>query len=146
MTTAKHYTTGEAAHHIGVSASTLRRWERAGTVKPASRTIGGERRYSDADLARMRPKPRPMALDTRAEWQTAARNWIEQRATTQTPFTSNDMRKELPEPDHGAMIGGAISGAIAAGIISAVGTDKSAPKSSNYRRIQVWNAAEQDTK
>jgi putative resolvase len=38
-----------AAKALGVSASTLRRWERYGKLKPA-RTVGGQRRYNLAEL------------------------------------------------------------------------------------------------
>ncbi len=44
---------GDAARLIGVSPSALRLWERQGLVDP-SRTAGGERRYAQADLGRLR--------------------------------------------------------------------------------------------
>ncbi|MBQ5940776.1 MULTISPECIES: IS607 family transposase [unclassified Massilia] len=47
----KLITIGAAAKAIGVSTSTLRRWERSGKLIPA-RTEGGQRRY---DLATLRP-------------------------------------------------------------------------------------------
>ena len=37
---------GEAAKVLGVSISTLRRWEQQGNCKPEHRTAGGHRRYS----------------------------------------------------------------------------------------------------
>ncbi len=43
----------EAATFLGVSAQTLRRWEREGKLIPDERTQGGRRRY---DLARLRPE------------------------------------------------------------------------------------------
>ncbi len=43
----------EAAEFLGVTPSTLRRWEREGKLLPDERTIGGYRRY---DLARLRPE------------------------------------------------------------------------------------------
>ncbi|WER45223.1 IS607 family transposase [Cupriavidus sp. WKF15] len=43
----------EAAEFLGVSAPTLRRWEREGKLIPDERTAGGRRRY---DLARLRPE------------------------------------------------------------------------------------------
>jgi len=43
----------EAAEFLGVTPSTLRRWEHEGTLVPDARTLGGYRRY---DLARIRPK------------------------------------------------------------------------------------------
>ena len=44
----------EAADFLGVTPSTLRRWEREGRLLPDERTAGGYRRY---DLARLRPNP-----------------------------------------------------------------------------------------
>jgi predicted site-specific integrase-resolvase len=43
----------KAAEFLGVSAQTLRRWEREGKLLPDERTPGGRRRY---DLARLRPE------------------------------------------------------------------------------------------
>lgn len=40
---------GEAARILGVSITTLRRWEREGRITPG-RTPGGQRRYSIADV------------------------------------------------------------------------------------------------
>ena len=36
---------GQAAAHYGVSLVTMRRWEREKRLYPASRTLGGNRRY-----------------------------------------------------------------------------------------------------
>ena len=41
----------EAARRLGVTTGTLRRWEREGKFVPAFRTVGGERRYSAAQVA-----------------------------------------------------------------------------------------------
>ncbi|WP_238587205.1 MerR family DNA-binding transcriptional regulator [Cupriavidus sp. IDO] len=43
----------EVAEFLGVSAPTLRRWEREGKLIADERTAGGRRRY---DLARLRPE------------------------------------------------------------------------------------------
>ncbi|MCY0898554.1 MAG: MerR family DNA-binding transcriptional regulator, partial [Firmicutes bacterium] len=43
----------EAAEFLGVTPSTLRRWEREGKLIPDERTAGGYRGY---DLARLRPE------------------------------------------------------------------------------------------
>lgn len=40
----------DAAKHLGVSAQTLRRWEKAKKLSPSHRTQGGQRRYSLAQL------------------------------------------------------------------------------------------------
>lgn len=41
---------GEAAAILGVSISTLRRWEKEGVFLPSHRTLGGHRRYSTESL------------------------------------------------------------------------------------------------
>lgn len=52
---------GEAAKALGISISTLRRWEREGKLLP-ERTIGGQRRY---DLAQLKPEAFRIAPDER---------------------------------------------------------------------------------
>ena len=47
------YRVGEAARTLGISAATLRLWERQGLVRP-DRTGGGSRRYHDGHLALLR--------------------------------------------------------------------------------------------
>jgi len=51
----------EAAEALGVSAQTLRRWEREGRLIPDERTAGGRRRY---DLARLKPELYRKQADT----------------------------------------------------------------------------------
>ncbi len=46
---AKTYSISEAAHFLRLSAATLRRWESAKVIHP-TRTIGHQRRYSEADI------------------------------------------------------------------------------------------------
>ena len=46
-------TIGEAAKALGVSISTLRRWEDEGRLVPEERTAGGQRRYR---LSKLRPE------------------------------------------------------------------------------------------
>ena len=41
---------GQAAEYLGVSVSTLRRWEREGKFQPTERTAGKQRRYRYSDL------------------------------------------------------------------------------------------------
>ena len=48
----KMATIAETAQFLGVSKSTLRRWEREGRLLPDERTAGGQRRY---DLTKLRP-------------------------------------------------------------------------------------------
>ena len=52
-----------AAEAIGVSTSTLRRWERSGKLKPA-RTEGGQRRYNLAELRSRLPYGAPSIADS----------------------------------------------------------------------------------
>jgi MerR family transcriptional regulator, repressor of the yfmOP operon len=44
---------GEAAAQLGVSPRTLRYYEELGLLRPSSKTAGGARRYTDADVERM---------------------------------------------------------------------------------------------
>lgn len=50
------YTIKEASDILGVSISTLRRWEKEGKIT-SSKTSGGHRRYSIEDLAKYNKKP-----------------------------------------------------------------------------------------
>ncbi len=43
----------EAAERTGLSAHTLRYWERAGLLEPVSRNGSGHRRYAEEDLERI---------------------------------------------------------------------------------------------
>lgn len=43
----------DAAHFTGLSADTLRYYERAGLLEPVERNSGGHRRYSRVDLERL---------------------------------------------------------------------------------------------
>ena len=45
----QRYSISQAADHLGVSSSTLRRWEASGKLVP-ERTVGGQRRYSASQL------------------------------------------------------------------------------------------------
>ena len=51
-------TASEAARHLGVSISTLRRWSDAGHVQ-SYRTPGGQRRFSVDQLDAFLDSPRP---------------------------------------------------------------------------------------
>ncbi len=50
----KHYPPKEAAVEIGVSVDTLARWRRTKVLLPASRTPGGQSRYSQEQIDEMR--------------------------------------------------------------------------------------------
>ncbi len=50
------YSISRAAHHLGVSPSTLRRWEACGKLVP-ERTAGGQRRYSASQLMTQQTPP-----------------------------------------------------------------------------------------
>ena len=45
----RRYSIAQAADHLGVSTSTLRRWETSGKLVP-ERTVGGQRRYNASQL------------------------------------------------------------------------------------------------
>jgi DNA-binding transcriptional MerR regulator len=47
-------TISEAARESGLSAYTLRYWERAGLLEPVSRNGSGHRRYAEQDLERIK--------------------------------------------------------------------------------------------
>ena len=47
-------TIAQAAEESGLSAHTLRYWERAGLLAPVTRNGSGHRRYADADLERIK--------------------------------------------------------------------------------------------
>ncbi|MDP9188099.1 MAG: MerR family transcriptional regulator [Actinomycetota bacterium] len=53
-TTATELTISEAAGASGVSAHTLRYYERAGLVEPVERVASGHRRYAAEDMERVR--------------------------------------------------------------------------------------------
>jgi DNA-binding transcriptional MerR regulator len=50
---AETLTISEAAQASGLTAHTLRYYERAGLLDPVGREAGGRRRYAEADLARI---------------------------------------------------------------------------------------------
>lgn len=50
----KLLTIHEAASLMGVSAQTIRRWEREGKAIPSIRTKGGQRRYDPQDIPNVR--------------------------------------------------------------------------------------------
>lgn len=47
------FTMAQMTESLGVTAPVLRRWERAGLVRP-QRTAGGQRRYSRREIERLR--------------------------------------------------------------------------------------------
>jgi MerR family copper efflux transcriptional regulator len=55
-------TIGEAANRVGVSAKTIRFYEKAGIIKPATRGSNRYRAYSDADVQKLRFVRRARAL------------------------------------------------------------------------------------
>jgi Helix-turn-helix domain len=46
--------TADTARELGISPDWLRRLERAGRIPPASRDLNGHRRFSQADIERLR--------------------------------------------------------------------------------------------
>jgi molybdopterin-binding protein len=57
-------TLGEAAHAIGVSADTLRRWDRSGKLRTV-RDDRNRRRVPEAEVARLSGRPQRHAADGR---------------------------------------------------------------------------------
>ena len=55
----KFLTIGQAAKWLGISAQTLRRWEREGRIEPAQRTSGGQRRYELSAIAHEKRQSKP---------------------------------------------------------------------------------------
>jgi len=49
----RHLTVHEAADAVGVSAATLRRYEKTGILEPASRDRNGWRRYSEDHIRKI---------------------------------------------------------------------------------------------
>lgn len=58
------YTISEAAEKLGVSAGWLRFGERLGSFPEARRTPGGQRRYTDEDIAMLKE----LGVGERAAW------------------------------------------------------------------------------
>jgi len=54
-----YLTVAEAAELLGVSASTLRNWDRAGKLKASRHPMNGYRLYESADLLRLLGKVKP---------------------------------------------------------------------------------------
>lgn len=48
------FTVGQAAASVGVSVRTLHHWDQVGLARPSERSDAGYRRYTDADLERLR--------------------------------------------------------------------------------------------
>lgn len=59
----KVYSISEAARLLGISAKTLRRWDKAGKVK-INRTPNGERIFTLGDIEKLRSKVSPFAVQS----------------------------------------------------------------------------------
>jgi hypothetical protein len=79
-----HLSIGQAATLLGISITTLRRWEREGFFVPSYRTFGGHRRYSLTSLENFSNQNQPpsQALDSR-------------KAIGYARVSSHDKRKDL---------------------------------------------------
>lgn len=80
---------------------------------------------------------RPMPLDTRDEWQTAALLAIRDAAQGYD-FTADDLRAVLPEPDHTSMWGLVFKQAAEQGLIRYIKHTRSTTPSRNHGSISVW--------
>ena len=58
-----HLSIRQAGQETGLSPDTLRYYERIGLLGPVARNNGGQRRYSDTDIARLRFVRRAQAMD-----------------------------------------------------------------------------------
>ena len=67
------FSIGILADRYGVSTESLRNWERAGLIPPATRTPGGHRRYTEAHFRALNRllvapiAPLPVSLDVDSE-------------------------------------------------------------------------------
>jgi DNA-binding transcriptional MerR regulator len=57
-------TISDAAQKSGISAHTLRYWERAGLIQPVTRNGSGHRRYAEEDLERIKFLTKLRATDS----------------------------------------------------------------------------------
>jgi len=59
----KLYSLQEACEFLGVSPSTIRRWEKAGKIR-CLRTLGGQRRVPESEIQRIQGvhRPRPAGV------------------------------------------------------------------------------------
>jgi excisionase family DNA binding protein len=76
-----HLSIGKAAALLGVSISTLRRWETEGYLSPAYRTAGGHRRYALSQLE--------------AKFKREASDPLAMKAVAYARVSSHDQRKDL---------------------------------------------------
>jgi excisionase family DNA binding protein len=63
----------EAARFLGVSASTLRNWDREGKVRARRHPVNGYRLYVQADLARLLNRLQPRRIGRRDARENAVR-------------------------------------------------------------------------
>lgn len=57
------YSIGQVGQQTGLSADTLRYYERIGLLSQVARNSGGQRRYSEADIGRLRFIRRTQSMD-----------------------------------------------------------------------------------
>ena len=93
-TTAASLSVAEAAARVGLTAATLRTWDRRYDLSPSIRTAGGHRRYNEADIERLRVAARLLQAGYPA---------AEAVAASALPHVGNQ-----PEPSGGRSGGGRI--------------------------------------
>lgn len=70
MSAQKFYSISEAAQKLGISAKTLRRWDKAGKVK-INRTPNGERIFTAEEIDKLRARVSPFSVQPAAQTELA---------------------------------------------------------------------------
>ena len=81
-----------AAHFLGVSQDTLRRWEKKGALIPR-RTVGGHRRYSRKQLERLLRQPMSPFLEKVEQKTSFAKKVNQLQVPPQTAISRDDIQK-----------------------------------------------------
>jgi len=112
--TAKTMSIGDAAEEAGVTTRTLRYYEQLGLLPPATRSVGGARRYTGADIERVARIRRLQDLlgqdldqirrvlvaedrlaELRAEWQGDASEERREEILTEATEINNELRAQV---------------------------------------------------
>ena len=112
--TVKTMSIGDAAEEAGVTTRTLRYYEQLGLLPPATRSVGGARRYTGADIERVARIRRLQDLlgqdldqirrvlvaedrlaELRAEWQSDASEERREEILTEATEINNELRAQV---------------------------------------------------